>query len=287
MTLSSFWRIFINFGLIVIIGYQVVVWVSLESPKIPNYQAEILSSRVVTADVRALDVTPLINAHLFGEIMTPVSSNSELSPPETKLSLRLRGIFFAPLGNRSAIMVAEDKEKSVLYKLNAVLPGGAKVDEIREKEVILLRNGRYESLKLEGSQLPHIGNTEDSFSKTVVVDSKVDADVNNMIPPEQLLGQFQQQLQTDPVALSQLMKVSPVVEAGRFMGYQLSPGKNPALMSQFNLQAGDILTQINGITLDSPLKGLDALPTLASTDRVDLQILRNGQLLTFSFPVQH
>jgi len=230
-------------------------------------------------------VTPLINAHLFGEIITPSSNLAQLSPPETKLSLRLRGIFFAPLGNRSVIMVAEDKGESELYKLNAVLPGGAKVDEIREKEVILLRNGRYESLKLEGSQLLRAG--EDSFSKAIILDSKVDENVNNVTPPEQLLGQFQQQLQVNPGMLSQLMKINPVVEAGRFMGYELGPGKNPALMSQFNLQAGDILTKINEITLDSPLKGLDALPILATTDRIDLQILRNGQLLSFSFPVQH
>lgn len=278
MTLFSYWRTLLNLSLTAVIGYDIVTLILLEPPTIPHYPTATVADNITIAKTKLLNITPLLNSHLFGETTTLPSSHA--SPPVTQLSLQLRGIFFAPSGNRSSIMVAEDKGKSELYKLNGILPGGAKVYEIREKEVILLRNGRYEMLKLEGSQ-------SISAPMTVQINKTNEVITNNITPPEQLLGQFQQQLQTNPEALTQLLKVNPVVEAGRFMGYQLSPGKNAALMGQFNLQAGDILTKINEVVLDSPLKGLDILPILATTDRVDLQILRNGQLLSLSFTVQH
>lgn len=287
MTFLPYLRAPINLSLAAIIGYYSVALILHEPVTLTQYRPNSTSNTVTSVKDKILDVTPLLNAYLFGKTTSRVKSTIPLSPPETQLSLHLRGIFFIPSGKDSMIMIAEDKGKSQLYKLNAVLSGGAIVYEIREKEVILLRNGRYETLKLEGSQSTSTSNTDSNqlSPTTPIVVTHPTEDVTTT-PPEQLLGQFQRQLQTNPESLMQLMKINPMVEAGRFLGYQLSPGKNPDLMAQFNLQTGDILTKINEVTLDSPLKGLDVLPILATADTIDLQILRNGQTLSLSFPVQ-
>jgi general secretion pathway protein C len=82
------------------------------------------------------------------------------------------------------------------------------------------------------------------------------------------------------------MRISAVKRGGRFIGYRIKPGKDATLLSRFNLQSGDILTAVNGVKLDSPLKGLGLIQQLATANQVDLEVLRNGRVVSLSFFIE-
>ncbi len=92
------------------------------------------------------------------------------------------------------------------------------------------------------------------------------------------LGSFRQQIMSDNTKLLEVLRPAPVSQNGRLTGYRIMPGSNPALFSMTGLQAGDIVTQINGIKLNSNAASLRAMQVLANSGSAKLTVLRGGQV---------
>ena len=70
------------------------------------------------------------------------------------------------------------------------------------------------------------------------------------------------------------------------IGYTLQPGKDPQLFEQMGLQPGDVVTQINDVTLDNLSNGMRALKSAQSGETVSMTVLRGEteETLSFSLP---
>ena len=287
---SARWSATINIVLAAVLGYntvQLLLLLNTVPPTFTHNQYDHSVSNInqlqLSTPTTVLNISALLKTHLFGNSQITAMQNATQmtnTPPDTKLNLKLHGIYHS--SNISLAMIAAGKGKSKLYHVDDTLPGGTVLHQINPKKVILLRNGRYETLRLVGTQNSRINQLEDIHAKNVqgVINP------NDNIRPETLLCNYQRQLKTDPSRLMKLVRISPVKRSGRLIGYRLRPRKDAKLLSRFNLQSGDILTAINGIKLDSPLKGLGVVQQLATTNQVDLQILRNGQMMSLSFMVE-
>jgi hypothetical protein len=96
--------------------------------------------------------------HLFGRPDTPAtaarSQREEAPAPKTQLQLTLRGVATSERGAEARAIIAEPNGKERKYGIGEAVPGGAEVAEILPDRVILVRNGRPETLplaKLQGS----------------------------------------------------------------------------------------------------------------------------------------
>ena len=97
-----------------------------------------------------LDLEPVLGAHLFGEASAtpaPVVQQVE-DAPETRLSLKLRGIIAGDDPSGGLAIVADNRGEEKLYKVGDAVPGGAKVHEVQDDRVILNRGGILEALRL-------------------------------------------------------------------------------------------------------------------------------------------
>ncbi len=281
------WIIFINLGLCGAIGYSGVE-LFLASPTInlahrTAYKDYLINNNQSVADI-TLDISVLKQAYLFGKfpaITTTTSAVNVETLPKTHLELKLHGIYYSSNDHTSLAMIADFSGKTKLYHTNEPLPGGAVLQEIHEKHVTLSRNEQIEILNLlDTKKSTSIANTVSS-AKNVQNSANQDE-----LSPGQLLGHYQHQLQTDPNSLMKLIRISPINQAGRLVGYQINPGQDTHLLARFNLQPGDILTTMNGIRLDNPINGLSVIQQLATAEQINLEILRKGQPLSFSFNVE-
>lgn len=282
----------INLILSAVIGYK-TVWLVLTADEMPtHYFVPTTVSKISQApstQTLAYQLPTLLEANLLGSPATksvPVPPQTGLAPPpQTSLSLKLQGVYYSTNPQASIALITHNKEENAkLYKLNASLPGGAVLHQIYPKKVILLRNARQETLLLVDNK--SVDNKGD-FKESTPPSSPTPINQNSQTArPEQLLGQYQQQLMTNPQSLKNLLNVMPASEEGKFVGYRLAPGTDPTLMTQFNLQSGDILTEVNGVMLDSPLKGLTIVQQLATANQVTLKVIRGGQPVSLSFEVE-
>ncbi len=285
---SAHWSAVINIVLAAVLGYSTVQLLLLLSTTTlkKNYSqnpfSQVLSQPRLSTS--ALDISALFEARLFGKSSTQkqIATQSATEAPKTNLKLKLHGIYYSSNSEASFAMIATAKGKSAAYHVNQSLPGGTLIDQILPKQVILLRNGRYESLRLIGYREDMADKSKDYHAKNMLNNSSS----NKNLSPEKLLAHYQHQLQTNPNRLMKLMRISPVKQNGRLLGYRLRQGKEPGLLSRFNLQSGDILTTINGVKLDSPLKGLGVVQQIATANQIDLQVLRNGETIFLSFAVE-
>ena len=71
----------------------------------------------------------------------------------------------------------------------------------------------------------------------------------------------------------------PTQKDGKLSGYRIYPGGRAGInsFSQLGLRPGDLVTAINGTTLDDPSRGNEILQTLSSAASANLTVQRNGQ----------
>ena len=239
------------------------------------------------------------NYHLFGKHEPKKVTVAPVRPavvPETKLNLKLRGVFASVDQEAARAIIADSRGDEDSYRIGAELPGGARLNEIYADRVILEHNGRLETLKLplESAEVG-AGNGRTSSRNTGRssrpgnrgaaggnVASLSSSTTNNA----ELLGQYRNALLSDPNSVMGLINVRPYQKEGQLMGYRLRPGKDRSLLRRFGLRSGDIVTSVNGVPMNNPVKALEVLRDLSSASQISVDVLRNGSPQSFTFQIQ-
>ncbi|HEX5340059.1 MAG TPA: type II secretion system protein GspC [Gammaproteobacteria bacterium] len=224
----------------------------------------------------AFDINTLINQHLFGVSGTQNASNA----PETTLDLTLSGIAADSYRHESrAIIVSGGKQQT--YGVGAQLPGGAVIKDILPDRVLLSLNGRIESLRL-----PKLSGGDNSATPAFSTPRPQTTRPPSGPPPANL-GQLRHQVMQHPERLLDVVRAMPVMENGKFVGYRVFPAGNPRLFAQMGLKPGDVVTAVNGISLDNPADSMRILSKLKTSDQVSITFTRNGQQQTEVLQMQN
>ncbi|MDO9371387.1 MAG: type II secretion system protein GspC [Gammaproteobacteria bacterium] len=230
--------------------------------------------------------------HLFGVLQ---AEQDAALPPETPLNLTLRGVFASEDAQKAYAIIADAQGKEDGYRLGAELAGGVVLKEIYPDRVILARGGRSETLSLPNERLP---NTAPASPGLIQPPTPQIASVPPPVPavaaaapgtsaaaPDNslVLRNYRDALKANPQSMMGLIPLEPVQAGGKVSGYRLLGGGDPALLGRFGLAAGDVVTAVNGITLDSAAKGAEVVKNLATAHDLSLLILRNGEQKSFSY----
>jgi len=215
-------------------------------------------------------VDQLLKADLFGSPEAGAQSadqQAKKDAPETNLDLELSGIIAAgkPQESRAIIAVGNEPEKS--FSRGDTITGQAVLDAIHPDRVLIRRNGQLEALHLPrpesaGTNGASLSSSSSNSGGTVSMSS------------------LRQRVLDNPASIAELVRVQPVRRNGQIQGFRVRPGPDRALFDQLDLQPGDIVREVNGVTLDSQDKGLDLMGKLRSADRIRLEIERNGRTRT-------
>jgi general secretion pathway protein C len=225
---------------------------------------------------------------LFGQAETGRPIATAPAPlPVTPLNLRLVGVFFVEPGERALALIADGNSLERGYRIGASLPGGARLEQIQHDRVIVSRNDRREVLNLPKLEevirpvtpvlepAPPVGieppSEPASFQQSRVIDASAVA--------ERLRGEAE----VRPQALEDIAFASPYVQNGQFVGFRLRPGRDAQQLRQLGLNSGDVITEINGSRLNSPVQGLALLQAVLNADRVEVRVLRDGTEIPLTF----
>jgi len=242
------------------------------------------------------------NYNLFGKYEEKKVVAQPVQPvvvPETRLNLKLRGVFSSRDKNAARAIIANPRGDEDSYRIGAQLPGGAVLNEIYPDRVILEHNGQLETLKLpveelEPGSVPDSGSPVDNGSVSQSgqipggdTNSSNVADLSSSTADNaELLGQYRSALLSDPNSMMGLINVRPYQKDGQLVGYRLRPGKDRALLRRFGLRSGDIVTAVNGVPMNNPVKALEVLRDLSTASQLTVDIERNGAPQSFTFQIQ-
>ena len=84
-------------------------------------------------------------------------------------------------------------------------------------------------------------------------------------------------LRQDPDELMCRVPVVPVLDGGKLSGVRLSATADAALISQIGLRAGDVITSVNGMPIDSFSRAQQVMATLGNAGSARVTVLRDGK----------
>lgn len=234
------------------------------------------TASAVPATRSAPSLQNLLQSQWFGEAeaTAPAPAQPRVAP-ETRLALTLRGVLFSADKQKAKVIVAGADGKGHEYTLGKTLPGGALLQEIYPDRIILERNGRYETLRLQAKH-----KTDGSGGSLRPATASVHS---GTFEQSQQLSAYRREILQQPARMGEYLRVSAAMENQQFVGYRIAPGRRGGLLPQFGLQNGDIITRVNDTRLDSPLRGLKILEQLAEAQQLEVEILRDGQTQIMQF----
>lgn len=250
------------------------------------------SARAVAVPV---DIDRMVEWHLFGEagataqevieasieVDTDSRKGIEEGARETNLQLKLRGIV-ASTEDGLGYAIIENANQQAIYAVEDKLPvrGNVVLAKVMPRQVVLDNGGTYELLVLfEESTL---GTAEPSAPRvaapaaTEKIDKRADSEATK------LAQSYRQRLYQNPQSLAEVVNVSAVRENGALRGYRVSPGKDREQFAQLGFKVGDLVTAVNGITLDNPTNTMVLFNNMRSAQEAVFELERGGEALTLS-----
>lgn len=220
----------------------------------------------------------LQQAHLFGltEVAAPKMETANV--PETTLNLVLRGVLATtPMSLATAIISHGKQGDEQSYSVGDTVPGNASIQEIHPSHVILMRNGRLETLKLP----------DESFGEDQLQPASEPGSFNPNQTQDRILGDIRRDILKNPTSFGEYAIPVPVSKNGKLQGYRLRPQKKgEELFRQFGLERNDIVTQINGISLTDPAQAISALRKISEATQINMVVLRNGAEMPLQFSIR-
>jgi general secretion pathway protein C len=223
--------------------------------------------------------------HLMGVVSqqaAPARAAVPIEAPDTRLKLTLSGALSSDDPEHARAIIGDPRGKEDQYAIGDSLPGNAELSEIHPDRVILMRNGRYETLRLPQDQqqtntVSALNTSQRSAPRrTQVRDS-----------PAQRLQAISKRVRQNPVSLYEVVRPVPKQdEDGNILGYTLQPGRDRELFDHLGLQSGDVVVQLNDLKLDNAANSAQALKSVQNGQEVTMTVLRDGQeqVLSFTLP---
>ena len=216
------------------------------------------------------------SAHLFGDASKKPVKTEAAKPSEpikdTSLNLQLAGVFaFEPQEQAIAIISAGSAEQNA-YGIGDKVSGETTLEAVYPDHVVLNTRGKLEKLTLPENVQPialrPIQSASSGQSQATEQNQSVELPTN----PREL----RDTLARNPSMLGRVVAAEPYQENGKLVGYRITPKQNPEILEAQGIVAGDIITRVNNIQLNSQKQGIRALRNAVKAENLEVTILRDG-----------
>ena len=211
-----------------------------------------------------LDISGLVNAHLFGNAAVQASGDAANAPPSS-MPLVLAGVLATEDPKEGMAIIGESVQAAKVVSVGAQVPGGAQLHSVYSDRAIIDRSGALESVFLP--------RRTSSVGPQPMAAPVPQAGGGN----EAMMDRMRRLVNDDPGAISQVMRPQPVFAGGKMRGFRVYPGANRQAFSRLGLRAGDLVTAINGTPLDDKDRAQEIFGTLSSSTDARISITRNGR----------
>jgi general secretion pathway protein C len=226
-----------------------------------------------------VDVNVIEARDLFGAAgERPAGVNQNAAPTlATQLPLDLLGVFVADTTESSAAIISQRGRPGLLYPVGAEVPGNATLVEVHANHVVLRRAGVRETLHFPTGSAAWTARLnvpeplqepvfEEPYSEPEMqeevyyeepyeepyVEEPLPMDEQALTPsPQQLMDEYRERLEEEPVATLEELGVIPVGE-GAADGYRIGNLAESPYLSHTGLEPGDIVLSVNGRPVGNP-----------------------------------
>ncbi len=226
--------------------------------------------------------------HLFGDATkAPVvteEKKEEVKVEDTGLQLELSGVLSYNLAEKAIAIISQGSEQSA-YGIGDKIVGEVTLEEVHKDYVILNNRGKRERLKLPENVQPIAmrpveqasNNTQPAANNGGQSDGQQgQGDQGGEIVLPTTPGALRDTLARNPSMLGRIVAAEPYQENGKLVGYRITPKQNPEILEAQGIVAGDVITRVNNIQLNSQKQGIRALRNAVKAQALEVTVLRDG-----------
>lgn len=226
------------------------------------------------------DIDRLLRAELFGSY-TEDEASPEASiedAPETRLSLKLLGVYAADERSMSRAIIASAREDTEIYAIGDTISRNVTLHSVLADRVVISREGTLETLRMERDQLDEESAARDAPN------SATDSGNLTARDPEQL-ADIRNELLQNPGNVTEYIRVVPTSSGGQQRGYRIYPGRERALFEAAGMRPGDLVTAVNGVSLDSAQRAMSLLNELRDAQSINVTVERGGNEQNYTLSI--
>ena len=190
----------------------------------------------------------LLRYPLFRSASIPTTQGSAfIDAPKTSLKLKLVGLMYSADKNQARAIIESQEDGARSFATRERVADNAEIYSIEPDRVILMHAGRQEVLMLNPEQKPS-SNPTDTGNQPINDPSKNQASTESQSASRQYLANA-------PKNTAELMRdfsATPVMEKGELLGFRLKAVRNPEIIKGWGIDPNDVITAVNGISLNSP-----------------------------------
>ena len=228
-----------------------------------------------------VNIAKIQQLNLFGNAAAkPAEPVAEVTDaPETRLNLTLTGVV-ASSDQEAGTAIIENRGSQAVYGLGEKIEGtNATLQKVYNDRVIIKNGVRNETLMLDGIDYDEANRRREMQARQRPAPQEDEYEDDTVELSEEAI-EATAALRERPASFTDFISISPKTEEGQLIGCQVSPGKEPELFKSAGLEAGDVITQINGLDLTDLQQSQEALSELRNAQNIELTIIRDGSLTT-------
>jgi len=190
----------------------------------------------------------LLRYPLIQSATTPTTQGSaSINAPKTSLKLKLVGLMYSTDRNQARAIIESPKDGARSYATHERVADKAEIYSIEPDRVILIHAGRQEALMLDPKHKTSSIQQDPGNQPT--------NDPNKNQTSTELQPVTSQNLTDVPKKMAEVMRdfsATPVMENGELLGFRLKAVRNPEIMKEWGIDPNDVITAVNGISLNAP-----------------------------------
>lgn len=229
---------------------------------------------------RGVDISKIQRLNLFGNAAAkpkPATTQEVVTDaPETRLNLTLTGVVVSSI-EKAATAIIENRGTQNVYGLGEKIEDtNATLQQVFSDRVIIRNGARSETLMLDGIDYEEANRRRERAMRNQ--QAQQDTEDEQTISSDAI--EATNALRQQPANFTDFITISPATQDGQLVGYQVKPGKDPALFDAAGLKGGDVIAQINGLDVTDPQQAQEALSELRTAQSIELTVLRDGSYET-------
>jgi general secretion pathway protein C len=200
----------------------------------------------------------------------------------TKLPLQLLGTVGAELDALAwAVVQDTEKRETLVVTIGDDLKGKATVTRIERRRLVLRENGVLRELTIGDDTIATSSQPTRTASRASAARSRFArarasarepsvrqlADDRFSLPRDDV-----EQALSNPADILSQARFLPKYEGEEMLGFQINSIKAGSVLEEFGIQNGDIITEFNGITIDSPTESARLLQEFSDSSQVTLVV---------------
>jgi len=271
----------LNTLLVIVIGYALAaVTIKLlpaaELRSINNVRGSTATVASRPAVDKMLLSKQIAAAHLFGNALEVPKEEPVKKQPivKTKLNLKLTGVAAYEPQEKAIAIINTGGADETAFLVGDTIIGQTKLKAVYPDRVILDNRGREEVLALPENVTPiAVRQPAQRQQPRAAAAGNAGAAVDNLPTTP---GALRDTLAKNPSLLGRVVAAEPYQENGKLRGYRITPKQNPEILESQGIIAGDIITRVNNIELNSQKQGVRALRNAVKAESLEVTILRDG-----------